>query len=137
MIVSTRGRYALRMMVDLSEHFGDGYVALKDVAKRQGISKKYLEQIIPVLNAASLLSTSRGFQGGYKLSRQPENYTVGEILRATEGAIAPVACVAGDENDCPRKAQCPTLPLWQGLKSVVNEYLDGITLKDLVDKKLV
>ena len=134
MLVSTRGRYALRMMVDLAEHWGEGYIALKDIAERQNISKKYLEQIIPVLNVSGLLATSRGFQGGYKLARSPESYTVGEILRATEGSLSPVECISIGENSCPRKADCPTLPLWEGLKKIVGDYLDGITLKDLVDK---
>lgn len=133
MMISTRGRYALRMMLDLAERQGDGCVALRDVAQRQEISKKYLEQIIPVLNHAGLLQTTRGFQGGYRLARKPEEYTLGDILRTTEGTLAPVACLGGEENRCERKADCATLPVWEGLDRVVNEYLDGVTLQDLLD----
>ena len=134
MMISTRGRYALRMMADLAAHENDGYVALKDIAARQQISKKYLEQIIPLLNRAGLLLTSRGFGGGYRLSRAPKDYTVGEILRVTEGDLAPVACLEGQVNHCPRSAVCVTLPVWEGLQKVVNDYLDGITLRDLIKK---
>lgn len=135
MIVSTRGRYALRMMLDLAEYQGDGYVALKDIAQRQEISKKYLEQIIPVLNRAGLLLTVRGYQGGYRLSKPASMYTVGEILRTTESSLAPVACLEAASNACPRAANCPTLPLWEGLGKVVNEYLDSISLQDLLDRQ--
>ena len=134
-MISTRGRYALRMMIDLAEHQKDGFVALKDIADRQNISKKYLEQIIPVLNRAELLQTMRGFGGGYKLLKAPGEYTVGEILRATEGSMAPVACLEGQINTCPRSAECTTLLVWEGLYRVVNNYLDGITLQDILDKK--
>lgn len=136
MMISTRGRYALRMMLDLAEHQEDGYVALKDIAQRQEISKKYLEQIIPDLNRAGLLQTTRGYQGGYRLSRRPAEYTLGAILRATEGTLAPVACLGGEENHCERKADCATLPVWEGLDRVVNEYLDGVTLQDLFDGRV-
>lgn len=134
MMISTRGRYALRMMADLAAYENDGYVALKDIAARQQISKKYLEQIIPLLNRAGLLLTSRGFGGGYRLSRASKDYTVGEILRVTEGDLAPVACLEGQVNRCPRSAVCVTLPVWEGLQKVVNDYLDGITLRDLIKK---
>ena len=136
-MISTRGRYALRMMLDLAENQGDGFVALKDIAARQGISKKYLEQIIPVLNRAGLLQTTRGVQGGYRLPRRPEEYTVGDVLRATETGLAAVACLEQDAPACPRRAECLTLPVWQGLDRVVTEYLDGITLQDVLDKKQV
>ena len=132
-MISTRGRYALRMMVDLAEHRDEGYIALKDIAQRQGISKKYLEQIIPVLNRSALLGTSRGFGGGYRLVREPGEYTVGEILRATEGTMAPVSCLEGETNSCPRSAECATLFVWEGLYRVVNDYLDNITLQDILD----
>ena len=137
MLVSTRGRYALRMMIDLAAHTEDGFVALKDIAERQQISKKYLEQIIPVLTRSSLLVTTRGFQGGYKLARPASDYTVGEILRVTEGTMAPVNCLMGEEIVCPRKADCATLPLWTGLQKVVDDYLDKITLQDVLDGKLL
>ena len=133
MKISTRGRYALRMMLDLAENQGDGVVALKDIAARQGISKKYLEQIIPVLNRAGLLQTSRGFLGGYRLAKTAAEYTVGEILRAAEGGLSPVACLEQSPNACPRCHECDTLPIWAGLEQVVNRYLDGITLQSVLD----
>ena len=133
MKISTKGRYALRMMLDLAEHRNCGYIALKDIAERQNISKKYLEQIVPVFNKSNILRTNRGFQGGYQLSREPDRYTVGEILRLTEGSLAPVACLTQDPIECERSADCATLPVWQGLEKVINEYLDGITLQDILD----
>ncbi len=134
MKISTKGRYALRMLLDLAEHQGDGYVALKDIARRQEVSKKYLEQIVPVFNKSNVLQTSRGFQGGYRLAKSPNKYTVGEILRLTEGSLAPVACLDYDPAGCERSAECATLPVWQGLYKVINEYLDGITLQDILDR---
>ena len=134
MMVSTRGRYALRMLLDLAEYQGDGYVALKDIASRQEISKKYLEQIIPVLNRANILQTVRGYQGGYRLAKAPDQYTVGDILRITEGSLAPVACLEYGPENCERSGECVTLPVWQGLSKVINEYLDGITLQDILDQ---
>lgn len=134
MKISTKGRYALRMMLDLAEHRTDGFVALKDIAERQNISKKYLEQIIPSFNQSDFLQASRGYQGGYKLAKAPSEYTVGAILRLTEGNLAPVAC-AGGEATCERSADCPTLPVWRGLNRVINEYLDGITLQDILDQQ--
>ena len=134
-MISTRGRYALRMMVDLAEHADDGWIALKDISLRQGISKKYLEQIVPVLNRKGLLRTTRGFGGGYRLARQPFEYTVGDIVRATEGSLAPVACLEGDVNTCPRASECATLFVWAGLKNTVDSYLDSITLQDIIDRE--
>lgn len=134
MKISTKGRYALRLMVDLAEHKDSGFIALKDVAKRQNISKKYLEQIVPVLNGAGLLTTNRGNRGGYKLAKEPTEYTVGDILRITEGSIAPVSCLESDVNSCERKNFCQTLYVWEGLYKVVNEYLDSITVQDIVDR---
>lgn len=134
MKISTKGRYALRLMVDLAEHKDNGFIALKDVAKRQNISKKYLEQIVPVLNGAGLLATNRGNRGGYRLAKEPKEYTVGDILRITEGSIAPVSCLDSEINLCERKNFCQTLYVWEGLYKVVNEYLDGITVQDIVDK---
>ncbi|MCI6013317.1 MAG: Rrf2 family transcriptional regulator [Firmicutes bacterium] len=135
MKISTKGRYALRMMLDLAEHQNDGYVALKDIAARQNISKKYLEQIVPILNKADILRTTRGFQGGYRLAKPPEKYTVGQILRLTEGSLAPVACLEHDPIECERSVGCATLPVWQGLYRVITEYLDGITLQDILDQQ--
>lgn len=133
--ISTKGRYALRMMLDLAEHQGDGYVALKDIAQRQGISKKYLEQIVPMLGRADVLRTTRGYQGGYRLARAPQEYTVGEILCLTEGGLAPVACLDQHPNPCPRCGVCATLPMWEGLERVIRNYLDGITLQDLLEQQ--
>lgn len=133
MKISTKGRYALRMLLDLAQHQNDGYVALKDIAERQNISKKYLEQIVPVFNKSNILRTNRGFQGGYRLAKAPDKYTVGEILRLTEGSLAPVACLDNDPIECDRSNACPTLPVWQGLYKVINEYLDSITLQDILD----
>ena len=135
MKISTKGRYALRMLVDLAEHKNCGFIALKDIAERQDISKKYLEQIIPILNRSDILKTTRGSQGGYMLSRDPEKYTVGEILRLTEGNLAPVDCLTQDPIECERSVDCPTLPVWQGLNRVINEYLDSITLQDILDQQ--
>ena len=135
MRISTKGRYALRMLIDLAEHQNCGYVALKDIADRQNISKKYLEQIIPIFNKSNILKTTRGSQGGYMLSRSPDKYTVGEILRLTEGSLAPVDCLNQDPIECERSGECATLPIWQGLNRVINEYLDSITLQDILDKQ--
>ena len=132
MKISTKGRYALRMMLDLATHQGDGYVALKDIAQRQEISKKYLEQIVPMLGKSNILRTTRGYQGGYRLARAPQDYTVGEILRLTEGGLAPVACLDQHPNPCPRCGECATLPMWEGLERVICNYLDGITSGYLV-----
>ena len=136
MRISTRGRYALRMLLDLAENQGDGYVALKDVARRQEVSKKYLEQIIPILNRSGLLKTSRGFQGGYRLALSPEKLRVGDVLRATEGDLAPVACLQEGARPCPRAAECRTLPMWRDYYRLTREYFDGITLADLAKTPL-
>lgn len=135
MKISTKGRYALRMLLDLAEHKDDGYIALKDIAARQNISKKYLEQIIPVLNKSDVLSSNRGYQGGYKLAKSPDQYTVGDILRLTEGSLAPVACLDHDPIECERAAECITLPVWRGLFDAITGYLDGITLQDILDNR--
>lgn len=132
MKISTKGRYALRFMIDLAINNGS-FVALKDIAARQNISKKYLEQIVPLLNKSGMLITNRGYQGGYKLAKRPDEYTIGDILRITEGSLAPVACLDGEVNTCERQNTCPTLELWQGLNKVINEYLDSVTISDLVD----
>ena len=132
-MISTRGRYALRMMLDLAANQGEGYVALKDVAARQGISKKYLEQIIPVLNRAGLLQTTRGVRGGYRLTREPKDYTLGEILRTTETGLAAVACMDEDAPQCPRAQDCLTRPVWEELDRVVGTFLDGVTLEDVLE----
>ena len=133
MKISTKGRYALRMLLDLAERQNEGYIALKDIAARQNISKKYLEQIVPILNKSYILNTNRGYQGGYKLAKAPSKYTVGEILRLTEGSLSPVSCLDHDPIECERSADCITLPIWQGLKKAICDYLDGITLQDILD----
>lgn len=135
MKISTKGRYALRMLIDLAEHRNNGYISLKEIAERQNISKKYLEQIIPIFNKTNVLRANRGSQGGYMLAKDPDQYTVGEILRLMEGSLSPVSCVDQDPIECKRSAGCPTLPIWQGLARVINEYLDSITLQDILDQQ--
>jgi len=132
MRISTKGRYALRLMLDLAEHQGDGCVSLKDVAQRQDISKKYLEQIVPTLSRAGFLLTNRGYQGGYRLARRPEDYTARDILRLTEVDLAPVACLSAPSNTCPRAPYCRTLPMWQKYYEMTLSYFDGITICDLM-----
>ena len=134
MKISTKGRYALRMMIDLAQNQGDGYVSLKDIANRQEISKKYLEQIVAILNKPDVLRTNRGYQGGYRLAKNANEYTVGDILRLTEGGLAPVSCLDNSPILCDRADDCITLPIWKGLYKVISEYLDSITLQDIVDK---
>lgn len=132
MLISTRGRYALRVMIDLAEHQTDGYIPLKEVAQRQDISEKYLETIIKLLVKANILSGLRGKGGGYKLTRLPEQYTVGTILRLTEDSLAPVSCLGPGAAACTKAAECRTLAMWQGLDKVINEYLDTFTIADLM-----
>lgn len=132
--VSTKGRYALRMLLDLAEHKNDGFIALKDIAKRQDVSKKYLEQIVNLLHHSDILRTNRGPQGGYMLAKDADQYTVGQILRITEGGISPVTCMEDEINQCPRAGYCKTLFVWQGLEDVISQYLDSITLQSILDK---
>ncbi|MGN0612725.1 MAG: RrF2 family transcriptional regulator [Porcipelethomonas sp.] len=136
MKISTKGRYALRMLVDLTENQSDEFLSLNEIANRQGISKKYLEQIVPMLNRAGLICTNRGNRGGYKLNKSPDVCTVGDVLRATEGSLAPVSCLEYDVNNCEKADSCSTLFVWKGLHKVVNEYLDSITLRDIVEHSL-
>ena len=135
MMISTRGRYALRVMIDLAEHIDNGYVPMKEVAKRQEISLKYLERILPVLVKNGLVEGVQGKGGGYKLSRAPENCTVGEILRLTDGNLAPVACLDCNAEVCEKKNTCKTLSMWTEFHHITNEYFDGITIADLVNGK--
>lgn len=123
----------MRMLVDLTEHRDESYVALKDIAERQNISKKYLEQIVPLMNKAGILKANRGYQGGYILAKNPEQITVGEVLRVTEGSIAPVACLDFDPIRCERADQCKTLFIWEGLYKRITEYLDSITIQDIIN----
>lgn len=132
MKISTKGRYALRVMIDLAAHPEGAVISLRDIAERQGITLKYLEQIIPLLSRAGLLKSMRGSNGGYRLIRPPSAYTAGEILRAVEGSLVPVACLENEPNLCPRCGDCKTLPFWQGLARVIDNYADGITLEDLL-----
>ena len=136
MKISTKGRYALRLMIDLAINGTESYVPIKSVSQRQEISEKYLEQIITQLSRAKLVKSARGAQGGYKLVRDPKDYTAGEILRAVEGSLAPVACLETEENACERCGVCPTLDFWTGLYAAVNEYVDRFTLADLVREEL-
>ena len=135
MVISSKGRYALRVMVDLAEHGGDGYVSMRDVARRQEISDKYAGQIMTLLSRAGLVDGVTGKGGGYRLTRQPQEYPLGEILRLTEGSLAPVACLEEEPNTCPRAASCATLPVWAGLYKAINTYLDSITLQDLLEQE--
>ena len=132
MMISTRGRYALRVMLELAQQTTDRYVPLKEIANRQEISEKYLEIVIKVLVQNKLLTGLRGKGGGYRLTRAPGEYTLGEILRLTEGSLAPVACAEESYTECSRRGFCMSRPVWQELDKIINEYLDGITLEDLL-----
>lgn len=133
MKISTRGRYSLRMMIDLAQHYDEGFIALKDISARQNISKKYLEQIIPFLNRNNLLITNRGHMGGYKLAKHPSEITVKDILLSAEGSLAPVSCMDNDPNECERCGDCLTLPVYQGLYEVITQYFSGISLQSILD----
>ena len=133
MKISTKGRYALRLMMDLAENNSGSPISLKDVAKRQDISDKYLEQIISILNKAGYVRSVRGAQGGYMLKMEPQNYTVGMILRQTEGSLAPVACIEDDEIVCDRQQQCVTSIVYKKINDAISGVVDNITLQDLVD----
>ena len=132
MLISTKGRYALRVIVDLAEHQAEGLIPLKVIAKRQEISEKYLESIIKLLVKARMVNGMRGKGGGYRLTKAPHQYTVGSILRLTEESLAPVACLEPGATSCPRMAACRTLSLWQGLDKVISDYLDNITIAELM-----
>ena len=132
MMVSTRGRYALRVMLDLAEQNTSDYIPLREIAERQEISEKYLESILKILVRNDLLEGMRGKGGGYRLTCAPETCSVGSILRLTEDSLAPVACLEGQEVGCHRKDFCPTLPMWRKLDTMINDFLDGITLADLM-----
>ncbi len=132
MLISSRGRYALRVMIDLAEHDDGAYIPMKEVAQRQDISLKYLERILPILVSAKLVEGLHGKGGGYRLTRKPEDYRISEILRLTEGDLAPVACLECSAEKCKRTAECRTLPMWMELNRRVNEYLDSVTIADLM-----
>ena len=132
MMISTKGRYALRFLADLAEHQGDGYVPLRDVAERQEISEKYLEIVVKELVKGGLLTALRGKGGGYRLSRPPEEYGVKAVIERMEGPLVPVACLEPERAACPRRGTCRTLPLWRGLERVISDYLSQFTLADLI-----
>ena len=131
-MISTRGRYALRVMIDLAEHGGGDFVPMKEVAARQEISLKYIERIMPLLTKENLVEGQHGKGGGYRLCRPPEDYSVGEILRITEGELAPVACLECGAKPCSRAAECRTLPMWKKYYAMTNEFFDGISIADLM-----
>ena len=131
MKISTKGRYALRVVIDLALNNTGEYISLKEISNRQEISNKYLEQIISLLNKAGYLETARGNTGGYRLAKMPKEYRVGDILRATEGDLVPIYCLT-DEGECSRQKDCKTYSFWKGLDDVINEYIDSKTLEDLI-----
>ena len=135
MKISTKGRYALRIMIDLSEHNSGEYVRLKDISERQGITLKYMEQIMPLLTKAGYVKSSRGNNGGYRLVYEPEHYTAGQILRTMEGSLAQIACLEYVPNQCERYEECMTIAFWEGLQRVIDDYVDSITLADLLRKE--
>ena len=132
MNVTSKGRYALQVMIDLAQHPEEGFVSLKTVAERQGISMKYLEMIVSGLKKAELVESTRGKEGGYRLSRSPADYSVGEILRCLEDNLAPVSCIKDGEIQCEKASACVTLPMWKELDDLTNAYLDGVSLQDLL-----
>lgn len=135
MRISTKGRYAVRVMLDLAAHNTGEYVKVKQIAQRQDLSEKYLEQIIAILNKAGFVKSVRGAQGGYKLAREPGAYTVGMILRLTEGSLAPVACLEGGANECERCDTCDTLGVWKDLEQAINQVVDNVTIGDLLERQ--
>ena len=132
MIVSTKGRYALRVMVHFAQRGGEEYIPLKEIAEAEEISQKYLESIMATLSKAGFVDAVHGKGGGYRLNRPAADYSVGQILRLTEGSLAPVTCLEGDENTCPRAGHCTTLPMWEKLDTIINDYLDSVSLADLL-----
>jgi Rrf2 family protein len=136
MMISTKGRYALRIMLDLSQHVDDGYLSLTRISEEEGISVKYLEAIVAMLNRAGMVESLRGKEGGYRLTKRPEEYTVASIVKLTERSIAPVTCLEGETNRCERASRCLTLPMWSRLETIIDEYLESVTLKDLLEHKI-
>ena len=133
MLVSTRGRYAIRVMIDLAEHMNGKYIPMKEIADRQDVSLKYMTKIMQALTKSGMLDGQHGKGGGYKLNREPEEYRVGDILRLTEGTLAPVACIDETDCKCDRSFECRTRPMWNELDKLISEYLDGITIADLME----
>ena len=136
MMISTKGRYALRVMIDLAEHCNGEYIPMKDVVKRQQVSQKYVERIMTMLSKADFVEAVHGKGGGYRLNRSPDEYIVGDILRLTEGSLAPVACLDCDAEECERADQCRTLPMWKELNNRITDFFDGITIADLMKKDI-
>lgn len=136
MMISTKGRYALRVMIDLAQNGDENFVSLKDVEERQNISMKYLEMIVSMLNKGNMVRSQRGKTGGYKLAKTPSEYTVGEILKLTEGTLAPVMCLEEGAEACERAKDCVTLPLWKELNHIIDKYLDSVTLDDVINKRI-
>ena len=134
MLISTKGRYALRVMIDLAEHQSDSFISLRGIAQRQEISEKYLESIIRMLVKAKVVESLRGKGGGYRLNKAPDKYTVGSILKLTEESLAPVSCLEENAEPCPRSGWCRTLSLWQGLDKVIHDYLESVTIADLMEQ---
>ena len=132
MMISTKGRYALRVLIDMAEHHKDGYIPLKEIAKRQEISEKYLESLVKTLVKGGVVEGMRGKGGGYRLCKSPDQFTTGYLLRLMEGSLAPVACLGAGSAPCERASECRTLALWSGLNDVINKYLDQYTLADLL-----
>lgn len=134
MKISTKGRYATRMAAYLAGNDNKGFVSLKEISEHENISRKYLEQIVPMLTKSGILRTNRGNKGGYQLAVKASELTVGDILRATEGNLAPIACLEFPDNECSRKDQCSTLFVWEGLYKVITDYLDNITIQDIIER---
>lgn len=135
MKVSTRGRYALRLMIDLAQHRDEGYISLKEISARQDITVRYLEQIIAILLKAGFVQSIRGKSGGYRLAKHPQEYTTEDILKLTEGALLPISCMVAQGENCPRAAGCATMPFWKGLQQVIEHYLRNVTLEDLAKQQ--
>lgn len=135
MKISTKGRYALKVMMDIALHDNGEFISLKDISSRQNITVKYLEQIVSGLNKSGFLLSMRGNNGGYRLAREPKDCNIGDILRTVEGSLTPIECVSGSEgNPCPLSDSCSTLPFWTGLDKVVNDYINSYSLQDLIDQ---
>jgi len=133
--ISTKGRYALRVIIELAQRNTDGYVSLKTIAEHQEISMKYLEMIVSILHASGFVISLRGKSGGYRLAKEPGEYTVGSILKLTEGSLAPVSCLDGQENTCGRAENCITLPMWKKLDTLIDDYLESVTIEDLISRQ--
>lgn len=136
MMISTKGRYALRVMLDLAQHSEDGFISIKTISDRQGVSMKYLETIVAMLNKAGMVESLRGKDGGYQLKKAPEDYTVGSIVKLVEGSLAPVACLECADNTCERADHCLALPMWKKLDHIIDDYMERVTLRDLLEQNI-